>query len=230
MSVGPDLPPDPVQRGPIGPSSVAGDLAAIFADAGTAAGPVGSGSKVRTVTGRRSRVPYTTLGAVAAAGLVGLTAGFAFLGGHGKAADAAPVKPAEPVLPVQVATAPTVTLQPSDRGPIPVLETAPVAPATAVRPAGLHRFHAQGRSGPADLMTADRRLRAAYSHAIHAGVPRRVLAAYRDRWADLREDATWRPARVAAGYGEMTADLERLARQSHGRRPPPRRGLFGLFS
>lgn len=80
-------------------------------------------------------------------------------------------------------------------------------------------------------MSADRKLRTAYSHAVRAGVPRHVLVAYRDRWADLREDAVWRPARVAVGYGEMTADLERLARRSHGQHPPPpRRGLFGLFS
>ena len=37
---------------------------------------------------------------------------------------------------------------------------------------------------------------------------------------------------VAAGYGRMTADLERLARHSHGprRAPSPARSLFGIFS
>jgi hypothetical protein len=135
--------------------------------------------------------------------------------------------------PVEVAAAPTVTMPTASTGPIPVLDSAPVT-APAAKHAGVRKakLTPSRRSRPSDLMAADRRLRAAYSHAIRAGVPRHVLVEYRDRWADLREDASWKPERVAAGYGRMSADLERLARQPHSRRaaPPPRHSLFGLFS
>jgi hypothetical protein len=117
-------------------------------------------------------------------------------------------------------------------GPIPVLDNAPVA-APTVRQVGVRKakLTTSRHAAPSDLMAADRRLRAAYSHAIRAGVPRHVLVQYRDRWADLREDASWKPDRVAAGYGRMSDDLERMARRSHGRRAAdPRRSLFGLFS
>jgi hypothetical protein len=230
MSAGPDPSPSAAPSGALDVSRVAAELDAIFAGAQPTSDPVrGRASRVRAVASRRRALPYATLGAVAAAALVGLTGGVALM-----ARGQAPPRPASPLaasphraVAVQAA-APTVTLPTVRQGPIPVLDNTPVAPADAVRPASRHRAvrHVQ----PGDLMAADRRLRAAYAHAVSAGVPRHVLAAYRDRWADLREDATWRPDRVAAGYGEMSVDLERLARRSRGRQPPPRFRLFDAFS
>src|SRR5437868_5763655 len=84
--------------------SVAGDLETIFA-ADAAARPPASASRVRAVSGKRSRLPIATFGAVAAAGLVGLTAGTAMVAVHGKATPAPAPAPAAPerVLAVQVA-------------------------------------------------------------------------------------------------------------------------------
>jgi hypothetical protein len=148
---------------------------------------------------------------VAAAGIVGLTAG-SVLSLRGKAPAPAPGRAAA-FVPVEIAGTPPVSLSVKPAGPIPVLDTAPVAPSAAV-PA---KRRVARHDRPSDLMAADRRLRVAYSHAVRAGVPRQILVDYRNRWADLREDASWRPARVAAGYGEMSADLERLARQPNAR-------------
>ena len=236
MTAGPDPLPSSEPRSPLAPSSVSTDLAAIFAEAapGAAAAP---SNKVRAVAGRRWRVPFATFGSLAAAGFVGL-AGGALLPHGARGTPPAPnpaatATAAPAAVPIQVAEAPTVTLPPTDAGPIPVLDNTPVA-APTMHKALLKRAKSAHRyGGPRDLMAADHRLRVAYSHAVRAGVPRHVLVAYRDRWSDLREDASWRPDRVAAGYGRMTDDLERLARRSHGRAPPPRsplHGLFGLFS
>jgi hypothetical protein len=57
-----------------------------------------------------------------------------------------------------------------------------------------------------------------------------VLVAYRNRWAGLRHDATWRPDRVAAGYGAMAADLNRLAQRPRNHRGPHAHAVFGRWS
>ena len=225
----PSARPEPPERR--GPSSVSADLAAIFAEPPTGvAGP--GASKVRAVVGRRGRLSFATLGSIAAAALVGLTGGA--LLSRPKADAPRPSTPATPAptLPVQVADGPTVTLPTAHEGPIPVLDNAPLMPKPALHKAGLRRNKANvHRHGVRpDLMAADRRLRAAYSHAVRAGVPRHILAAYRNRWEDLRQDATWRPQRVAAGYGEMTEDLERMSKRPHGRSAARPHTLFGLFS
>jgi hypothetical protein len=234
MTAGLDPLPFPAERSSLAPASVSAELSAIFPEIGVGPGPAPAAeSKVRAVTGRRrGSIAYASLGAVAAAGILGLTAGSTLLRAHpakvtAPVVAAAPVA-AQPVLPVEVAAEPTVSLHTANLGPIGVAETEPVArPAPAVRRAvaTTHRHVTHG-----DLLAADRRLRAAYSRAIGAGVPRRVLATYRNRWEDLREDASWKPDRVAAGYGAMTADLNRLARRSHGHRPQHGRSLFRLFS
>jgi len=226
MTADPDL-PNASQRSSLAPPSVAGDLEAIFTNAADD-GTLGGSSKVRAVTGRRSRVPLTTLGAVAAAGLVGLTGGAAMVGAHHNAQPATPPAPskAAAVVPVEVASTPPVTLTIKPAGPIPVLDNAPVIEKAVHRPSRASRRHA----GPSDLMAADRRLRVAYSHAVRAGVPRHILVSYRNRWADLREDASWRPSRVAAGYGEMSADLERMAKRPGVRPSAGRFSLFDFFS
>jgi hypothetical protein len=236
MTDGLDPLPHPAGRGPLAPS-VSADLCAIFADAGEAAPATATPSKVRAVTGRgRGRVHYTTVGAIAAAGLLGLTVGAAVLRPQTAAPAAANPAP-QRILPVEVVTAaPTVTLHPDTRGPIGLADNEPVTMAqapVAIRRGGKLVTAVHRHANHSDLMAADRRLRAAYSRAVGAGVSRRVLVNYRDRWEDLREDATWKPDRVAAGYGAMTNDLDRLARRNHGRRPAHAhhaRSLFGLFS
>jgi len=240
MTTDPDQLQVPADRPSLAPS-VAGDLEAIFADAALGgAGRRTSASKVRTVGGRRSRWPMATVGAVAAAGFVGLSAGAGLVGLHSPskasraAATSAPA-PAAPraMLPVQVAVvSPTVSV-PEANGPVPVLDTEPVADTPSARAPGQARMHMAAHRRPAragDLLAADRRLRVAYSHAVHAGVPRHILVDYRNRWADLREDASWRPARVAAGYGQMSDDLERLARRPGTRHAAGRFSLFDFFS
>ena len=72
------------------------------------------------------------------------------------------------------------------------------------------------RPGHGDLFLADRQLRRAYARAVSAGVPRTILVDYRNRWADLRDEASWRPDRVAVGYRAMAGDLTRMSQ-------PPRR-------
>src|SRR6185437_8385471 len=124
MSVGQD--PSPPSGMRVGPdvSGVAIDLDSIFAAAGPVAGAAPTSSKVRTVAGRRPRLPYATVGVAAAAGLLGLTVGTLMM--HPLRPPTAVAQPA-PVLPVQVA-APTVSLSAVHPGPIPVLDNAPVAP------------------------------------------------------------------------------------------------------
>ncbi len=168
----------------------------------------------RARSARRRRLSYPAFGAVAALALV-VGLGAAMLRDRYPAAPDMPPRPADA------------------SGPVPVLETAPVAPEDAV---DLDAPRARLALDPRhvtrdDLMAADRRLRAAYARAARAGVPRQVLVAYHDRWEDLREDAGGRPDRVAAGYGRMSADLERLAR-AQGRRPAsdPLHAFLDLFS
>lgn len=185
----------------------------------------------RARSARRRRLSYPAFGAVAALALV-VGLGAAMLRDRYPAAPDMPPRPADAV-PVEIAaSAPAVALS-SASGPVPVLETAPVAPEDAV---DLDAPRARLALDPRhvtrdDLMAADRRLRAAYARAARAGVPRQVLVAYHDRWEDLREDAGGRPDRVAAGYGRMSADLERLAR-AQGRRPAsdPLHAFLDLFS
>ena len=69
------------------------------------------------------------------------------------------------------------------------------------------------------VISQDRALRRAYDRAVHAGVPRAVLAGYSRRWAGLRRDARAHPERVANGYAAMTRELTRRAQaRGHGAR------------
>lgn len=62
----------------------------------------------------------------------------------------------------------------------------------------------------AEVVQADDRLRTAYAGATRAGVPRRTLSRYRDRWARLRRKALTDPDRVVSGYGQLARDLRGL--------------------
>jgi hypothetical protein len=144
MTPDPDQPQVPADRPSLAPS-VAGDLEAIFADAAPRAGPRTAASKVRAVSGGRCRWPMATVGAVAAAGLVGLSAGAGLVGLRTQskaspttvASATAPAPAAAPaVIPVQVAAvSPTVSLSKAT-GPVPVLDTEPVADTPSARAYG----------------------------------------------------------------------------------------------
>jgi hypothetical protein len=149
----------------------------------------------------RGRISVATLGVIAAAGLIGLSLG----------AMIARSPPAHPATAAVVTNAPPPWPEPQ------LLEASLAPPASRGLPRragdGGPRAACAPRCSHTDLMAADRRLRAAYSRAVRAGVPRRVLVAYRNRWADLRHDAVWRPSRVASGYGAMAGDLNRMAQR-----------------
>jgi len=70
----------------------------------------------------------------------------------------------------------------------------------------------------AEIMTADQRLRSAYARAERAGVPRPVLASYRNRWAALRRGASDEPHRLVQGYVRLAVDLNDRARDARARR------------
>lgn len=219
------------------PPSVSAELEAIFLDAtGLPSGRAARLPASRTVrsfvpgAARRSRIPVATFGVLAAAALTGLSAGAVMLNrpttppARQAVAQAAVPVPAAAPAPI----APVVTLAGAEESTTnlaqPKLQhaSAPAA-STAARGGGAH-FRRAGRVTHGDLMSADRRLRRAYARAVYAGVPRHVLADYRDRWDDLRHDASWRPERVADGYAAMAGDLTRMSQRHRHHAPPPRRG------
>lgn len=94
--------------------------------------------------------------------------------------------------------------------------------AAAWRPARPPQIVRARRPTHEDLMAADRQLRRAYARAVSAGVPRPILVNYRNRWEDLRQEASWRPARVAIGYAAMASDLTRMSQPQRGYSRPRR--------
>ena len=199
------------------PPSVSAELEAIFPEVSRAGPDTASSSKVRGVTGApRRRIPFAAVGAVVAAGLLGLTAGSALIRPAGGPAPAASPTPQPPATDRVAVASPPATLLAEADAPLAVLEQSPVAKPSRHNPRAGALAPSRRHAGYGDLLAADRRLRAAYSRAVGAGVSRRVLIAYHDRWEDLRHDANWKPDRVAAGYGAMTADLDRIARRLHG--------------
>jgi hypothetical protein len=106
-------------------------------------------------------------------------------------------------------------------------QAASVRPTSAKRPATAHRKQVHRGSS---LMAADARLRRAYASAEQAGVAQPILVDYHDEWDDLRDRAAKEPSVVAARYGEMAKDLNRLAEQERAEpaeapRPGPWRRL-----
>ena len=166
-------------------------------------------SRARTVVRApaEARASRPAIGALMAAGLVGIACGALLVPAHSlRSATAAPPSMAAPAAvpqaaPSILAVAEPVRIAPA-AAPRLVRTTAPRLAVTACR-------HA--RCTHAELLAADQRLRRAFSRAVDAGVPRAVLVDYRNRWASLRHDAVYRPNRVATGYGAMAGDLNRLA-------------------
>lgn len=196
--------PDPSLAG-----SVAHDLDHIFRAAPPAAA-VPAAPKARILGGRSlprkaARASLASLGALVAAGLVGLSIGAVVTRPPGPPSPPTTQAPA----PAPAQAAPVIVAQ----APAPAPAKAEPAPAKA---APARRARSGGRSY-ADMMAADRRLRRAYERAIRAGVPRATLASYRSRWASLRRRSSDEPARLIAGYGSLASDLNRLADRRRSR-------------
>lgn len=201
--------PDPSLVG-----SVAHDLDHIFRAAPPAAA-VPAAPKARILGGRSlprkaARASLASLGALIAAGLVGLSIGAVITRPPGPPTPPTTQAPA----PAPVQTAPVIVAQ----APVPAPEPAPAKaePAPPAKAAPPRRARSGGRSY-ADMLAADRRLRRAYERAIRAGVPRATLASYRSRWASLRRRSSDEPARLIAGYASLASDLNRLADRRRSR-------------
>lgn len=192
--------------------AVAADLAEIFADSRPAA--VGAGdSAVRRLAPRTgSRFKPATIGALLAAGLVGVSAG-ALL-----ARDAQPaVKAPEPAIAAVTAPIPAPVPTPVAPPAAPVIQAAATEPPPAVqkavevkakpKPKPKKAKARPARASRADVLAADRRLRRAYDRAIRAGVPRPVLVDYRNRWNRLRRTTWDEPTQLVRGYDRLERGL-----------------------
>lgn len=220
--------------------SVSTDMEEIFPDATrqphrhvTGYRPASTVSSATPAGGRRSKISATTLGGLTAVVFAALSAGAviffrpdnnlapAYAGSthaNSTAIHAPASTPAAPIRLTPVSGAPSHPVAaPSHRR---------VRARLAPQARGSHAILGTNPS-QADLLSADRRLRRAYIQAVSAGVPQPVLVEYRDRWADLRDEATWRPDRVAIGYNAMASDLTRMSdwRRAHqlAGRPDPGR-------
>lgn len=226
--------------------SVGRDLEEIFGSAARSATerPPRRASAARSLTARArkpGRAGIATLGAVAAAGFLGLALG-AVLRPQASEFETKPMAPAPRAQPVRLevaapapaAVSPKAVVEGFPFSPEPYV--APAAAAAAPPPAAAaakpkpkpepraeraveRRKRAAEPAGPcgrrctyAEVMAADRRLRNAYFQAVEAGVPSPILRDYRNRWARLRHRADDDPARVVAGYRSMAGDLSRMAR------------------
>jgi hypothetical protein len=196
--------------------AVQADLEGIFGEPAPAtARPPGAARvdrRPRHVTGMR-RLSAASMGGIAAAALAGLAAGTLLVRSPKPAHAPPPTKPHPAALPVEIAP-PVQTPQASDAAmaqaapPVqtiqpPAAETQPVAK-PAPRAKSLHGGHAS-------VQSADRRLRAAYARAVHAGVPRALLAEDRERWESARRRYADDPARLAAAYQTLARELDRAA-------------------
>lgn len=209
--------------------SVAEDLEAIFPHRSRTQGApalrlrVGAGRAGGTAHARP--VGYASaVGALAAAALAGVSAGA--LLGPGPVA----LRP-QPGLQVKAPALPSpgpLPAGPLHARPPRILAAAPQSPASARatlhkasarRPAAQRRHAVMARRARChgascrapSVMQADARLRHAYAEARRAGVSSTVLADYRDRWDSLRRRAPREPSLVAARYGAMADDLDRMA-------------------
>ena len=233
MTLDPSKPPADSFRTQNLAHSVAEELGPIFAASAGRELSSTRGSRVRTLgpTARRSGLSIATVGAVVAAGLVGLSLGQVFGRGGPQAKALAALAPsaASTEAPLaQAAAAPVAAAaQPQDlavRGAskaaadvrrVHVLHRRavrkPALVAAHVGACGGLRGEARAWCSHRAVMAADDRLRRAYDRAIGAGVARPVLASYRARWANLRDRASASPGEVVAGYSAMANDLSRIA-------------------
>lgn len=213
--------------------SVSAELEAIFGEpraSGAVPGPgaVGRAPRRSLVSSPPRRLSPASLGGLIAAALAGIAAGSLLVKAplpHRPTA-AAPTLPHPDALPVELAQ-PTETPQASDAAlaapaPMEVAQAPAAAHAPALAPHAVARPRHASASF-AQAQAADRRLRAAYAAAIRAGAPRWVLVDSRDRWSEARRREAHDPARLAASYNAIAADLNH-ANRLHAR--PAHRSLF----
>lgn len=174
-----------------------------------------------------------TLGAIAAAALLGVAAGA--LIGHQPAPSRRGPQPA-----VQTAAVASTPRPAASSAQPPVQAAKAEAPArirlhkVVARPpeaqrqrtakahsvVACHVSHCRASS----VMAADERLRRAYDWAVDAGVSPNVLTDYHDQWEQLRHQAPNEPAAVAARYDQLAGELNSMAagRQRSDHVPPGR--------
>ncbi|MDB5457323.1 MAG: hypothetical protein JWP92_2908 [Caulobacter sp.] len=218
-------------------AAVAADLEAIFGrDAMPLAGVADDAAPVRALRrdGGRVRTSPGVLGAIVAAGLVGLSAGLIAAPSTDRAPEAptlgeaarieAPPAAAraltpptpEPIVTAVAPPAAVVTAPPPHRAPSAAKPRRPVVAKARSTAEPVVRCSSR-RCSHAEVLAADRRLRRAYARAIDAGVPRPVLVSYRDRWASLRRLAVNQPNRTVGAYGALARDLNRKAETARAR-------------
>lgn len=205
--------------------AVAADMTDIFAGVRPAS-PAAGESVVRRVSPRGgSRFKPATVGALLAAGLVGVSAGAMLERDDPVVRQGAPVatapipapakapEPAPAPQPVAPGPAPAPVIQASAPEPAPKADkaaaTKPKAKPEKTKPEKAKPRPA--RATRAEVLAADRRLRRAYDRAIRAGVPRPVLVDYRNRWNRLRRTTWNEPARLVRGYDRLERDLSQEA-------------------
>ena len=226
MSADPQPPMSARDPGVWQTGSVADELETLFVQAtGRPSGPPDvSGPSPRfqavTLSARERRGRGPAVGALVAAGLVGLAMGALLVSSPALRPAPRPARVAAVATQAvarQAAATPAAILATSE--PVAIAPPTAASVITASAPTrrapsicgGDHCSHA-------DLLAADRRLRKAYTRAISAGVPRAVLVTYRNRWDSLRHDAVYRPNRVATGYSSMAGDLNRMANRRRAAR------------
>lgn len=207
---------------------VAQDMESIFGPAELSANTAGNpsralvpivdrsrdGARRRGRAGRRWVIPGLVM-----AGVLALAGGLVEQG----LPDDAPVPAAKPM--PSAAPRPVVAVETAVPGPAVSPSVSPPRPNAAVRTVARQTESSGRRSrenrscqrlGRIDLawcmrpqiVSADRQLRNAYKNAVRAGVGRRALIAYRERWSRLRGQAMSDPRRVAFGYREMAQELD----------------------
>ena len=83
-----------------------------------------------------------------------------------------------------------------------------IAASTTSEPCADMRGLWRARCMRPQILAADRQLRDAYDGAVRAGVDRRMLVAYRNRWSRLRGDAVSDPSYVAVTFQQMAQSLD----------------------
>lgn len=236
-------------------SRVADDLVDVFGAQGLSVTGAASGrARQITAIGPRTvqkRSALSQFGAVAAAALVGLSAGVYFSRppiGASSQAVAAPgaalmstsqesLTPLVSTLRRTVHAAPTPVESASlalDAASSPPPRTKAEAPRNrTTAPVAKRRAVAQApRACPGgddqrpcdhgDVMAADRGLRRAYERAAKAGVPRATLVAVRQKWVGLMREGSDRPERLVSGFLALSGDLARATNMARSGDEPRR--------
>jgi len=218
--------------------SVAEDLAVIFPHApaprSETALQLVVGRRELTATTRPARSRIGTMGAIAAATLLGVAAGA--LIGHGPAPARRDPQPAAQTAAATLAPSPAArpATQPPTRAATPEAPVrARLHKVVARPPPARRRETAEAPSAEvcqgaqcraSSVMAADERLRRAFDSAVDAGVSQNVLVDYHDQWDELRRQAPQEPGAVAARYNQLAGELNSMAagRQRSDHAPPDR--------